>query len=563
MRNTFAGVGVDPETALTYSAIYSAVKIISETIASLPLITYRRAPDGGKIRIDEHPISPVLARRPNSWQTHFEFIEMMQGHVLLRGNAYAQVLTANGRVSELIPLHPARIEPRMESSGPVYQYTKPDGDIVIFPAEEIFHLRGLSSNGLHGLSPIAAARESIGLGMAAQEHGARLFGQGARPAGVLTHPGKLDQPTSDRIRQSWERAYGGLSNAHSVAVLEEGMQFERVQLTSEDSQWIESRKFQIEEIARFYRIPLHKMNSMERATFSNIESQAIEFVSDTIIPWVRRWEETILRDVFTLTRDRAVFAEFLIGELLRGDTESRYKSYAIAKQNGWMNSNEIRALENMNPIDEQGDIYWAPVNMTNAEMLIDPPEPDEDDGPQEGDGEAPEVEPDADPRSLELSLEVATESFKPIFYDSMRRCIRKEALAVQKATRKREVGKYLEEFYQKHGEHIERELKSTILGFVRAVEHVVEEKDQFKPENSEKIAGLALKRFIKEHIQVSQDVIREHLLRGEGDSTLSDLNLLANDWENEENIRFQAEKLMNLAGNLTKNGDKNDSEARN
>ena len=444
-RNTLSGASVTPENAMTYAAIYSAVKIISETMASLPLVTYRRNGDGGRERVDKHPVATMLSRKPNKWQTHFEWVEMMQGHVLLRGNAYSQIIFSNGRPSELIPLNPTRVTPKMGNNGEVvYEYRTPDGATILLPQQNVFHLRNLTLDGITGISPIAAARETVGLGMSAQEHGARLFGQGARPAGVLTHPGKVDKLGADRISASWQNAYGGMSNAHSIAVLEEGMTFNQIELTSEDSQWIESRKFQIEEISRFYRIPLSKMNVLESANFSNMEQQALQFVQDTILPWAKRWEEAILRDFLFREADESLFTEFLIQGLLRGDVETRSKGYAIARQNGWMNANEIRALENMNPMGDEGNVYWAPVNMTNAEILEDVDllkESKSGDSQDAGSSqEGTEDVVDADPRSLPMPQpklewnragDFITDTYQPVVFDCLRRCVRKEAMTVR------------------------------------------------------------------------------------------------------------------------------------
>lgn len=567
-RNTYSGASVTPDTALTYTAVYSAVKIISETMASLPLITYRRLSDGGKERVPTHPVAELLFRKPNRWQTPFEWKEMMQGHVLLRGNAYSQIVFTNGRPSELIPLHPSRVTPEMGDDGVVYKYREPGGDTILFRQEQIFHLRNITLDGVVGISPIAAAREAIGLGMSAQEHGARLFGQGARPAGVLTHPGKLDKIGADRVKQSWQSAYGGLTQAHSVAVLEEGMNFQQIEMTSEDSQWIESRKFQLEEISRYYRIPLSKLNVMENANFSNMEQQALQFVQDCIMPWSVRWEEAVLRDLLMLPTDRDLYSEFQMQSLLRGDNETRFKAYAIARQNGWMSANEIRAAENLNPMGEEGDVYWAPVNMTNAEVLTDAErimenqDSDNDQGstPAGSSNEGLEDIIDTDPRALppaqpklewHRASEFVTETYQPVLFDALRRCVRKEALTISKVIKRDKPVKYIEEFYRNHADHVNRELRSGVEGYVRSLGWLKMEGDAPDSDECERICLRALDQFTSKQIEISQDVLRLQLAKSRPDEILSDVNFITSEWEADEVIRANVDSLLSTARSLT------------
>jgi HK97 family phage portal protein len=364
---TASGVSVTPATALQISTVYACVRVLAESVAMLPLILYNRRPDGGKERDESHPLFEVLHDRPNAWQTSFEFREMMMGHLALRGNAYAEIVPGQTQVvAELLPLHPDRVIPFRAPDGRIaYKHQSERGPERVLLQDEMFHLRGLSSDGVTGLSPIQLHRESLGLAVATQEHGARLFGNSARPDGVLTVPSVLDEEAEKALIAGWERRHRGSANAHRIDVLDGGMEWKQVGMTSEDAQFLETRKFQRGEIASIFRVPPHKIGDLERATFSNIEQQSIEFVTDTLMPWLVRWEQAISRDLFSPESRRTRFAEFLVAGLLRGDQASRFTAYATARQWGWLSANDIRRLETLNPI-EGGDVYLSPTNMEPA-----------------------------------------------------------------------------------------------------------------------------------------------------------------------------------------------------
>ena len=362
---TQAGVGVDADSAMRLSAVYACVKVLAETVASLPLIVYRNRPDGGKERARDHPLFDLMHDRPNRWQTSFEWREMMMGHLVLRGNAYSEMLAGpRGFASELMPLHPDRIKVDLMPDRMIrYRHREADGTERVILQDRMFHLRGLSSNGLTGISVIGLARESIGLGLATEGYGARLFSQAPRPSGVIEHPMKLTKEASKRIAATFQDATTGLDQAHKAAILDEGMKWHQIGMTAEDSQFLETRKWQVRDIARWFRMQPHKIQDLENATFTNIEQQAIEHVVDTIRPWLVRWEQRIKTDL--ILEGQSFFVEFLVDALLRGDTESRFKAYATARQWGWFSVNDILRLENRNPIDG-GDIYLQPMNMIPA-----------------------------------------------------------------------------------------------------------------------------------------------------------------------------------------------------
>lgn len=362
-----SGQSVTPETAMQCAAVQASVRVLAESVAQLPLILYKRTKDGGKERATDHPLYARLGAKPNGWQTSFEYREAQQVNLALRGNAYAYINRAGGQVRELIPLHPNRVTVEQLDDFRV-QYRVRTGSVEnVIPQTEIHHLRGLSTNGLVGLSPIAMAREAIGLSLATEEHGARLFQNGARPGGIITRPkdaGKWSEDAAKRFLASFREAYSG-DGLGKTALMEDGMSFTVVGMTSEDAQFLETRKYQRSEIAAIFRVPPHMIGDLERATFSNIEQQSLEFVMHSLMPWLRRWEQAISRDLLTERERETYFAEFLVDGLLRGDIASRYAAYAVAITNGFMNRNEVRLRENLNP--EPGlDVFLSPLNMTGS-----------------------------------------------------------------------------------------------------------------------------------------------------------------------------------------------------
>lgn len=373
-----AGVTVTADSARRIAAVWAAVRIISHSFASAPCFVFKRRQDGkGKDKQINNPIHRIVHDQPNRWQTSFEWREMMQGHLLLRGNAYSEILyDGRGGIRALVPLHPDRVRVYDISSHQigdhpiVYEYQPISGaSRYLFP-DEVLHVKGFSDDGLVGLSPIQEFRETLGLAIGTESYAARFFGNYANPGGVLTHPKSLSAPAVERLRAQWEQKHRGVENAHQVAILEEGMTWTAIGINPKDSQLIDSRKFSIAEIARIFNLQPHKLGDLEKATFSNIEHQAIEFAVDTMRPWFVRWEQRF--DVALLTaRERAdgLFIEFNMDGMLRGDIKSRYDAYAVGRQWGWLSPNDVRGLENMNPRDdESGDAYHEPLNMQSSQQ---------------------------------------------------------------------------------------------------------------------------------------------------------------------------------------------------
>lgn len=365
-QNTFAGMAVSPESALRATAVYACVRVLAESVAQLPLPIYRRL-ERGKRRDNAHSLYALLHDRPNRWQTSFEFREMLTGHVALRGNGYAHKVRARGVVRELIPLNPAAMAVEQNDDTTLtYTYTQRDGAPRVFAQKDIFHLRGLSSDGIAGMSCIALHREAIGLALAAEKLGGQLFGNGAKPNAAFKHPKALKDASFDNLKKSLEEGFNG-DNALRTIILEDGLDYVKIGIDPKDAQFIETRKFQVEEIARIFRVPLHKIGYLDRATFNNIEHMGLEFVTDTLMPWLVRWEQTIQRDLIEETGSDDIFAEFLVDGLMRGDSVSRSAFYASAITNGWMSRNEVREKENMNSADGL-DEFLTPLNMQQGTL---------------------------------------------------------------------------------------------------------------------------------------------------------------------------------------------------
>lgn len=368
-----AGKRVNERSAMQMTAVYSCVRILSEAVAGLPLHLYKYNDKGGKEKAMEHSLYFLLHDEPNPEMTSFIFRETMMTHLLLWGNAYAQIIrNGKGEVIALYPLMPNRMSVDRDDNGKLYyEYTVSSDDAntmkqgtVKLAPYEVLHVPGLGFDGLVGYSPIAMAKNAIGMAIACEEYGAKFFSNGAAPSGVLEHPGTLKDPA--KIRDSWNQTFGGSSNAHKVAVLEEGMKYTPISISPNEAQFLETRKFQINEIARIFRIPPHMLADLDKSSFSNIEQQSLEFVKYTLEPWLVRLEQSIVRALLSPEEKKNYFVKFNVDGLLRGDYQSRMNGYATARQNGWMSANDIRELENLDriPAEDGGDLYLINGNMT-------------------------------------------------------------------------------------------------------------------------------------------------------------------------------------------------------
>lgn len=372
MGGTSAGKNVNERSAMQITAVYSCVRILAEAVAGLPLHLYRYKEDGGKEKALDHNLYHLLHDEPNKEMSSFIFRETLMTHLLLWGNAYAQIIrNGKGEVIALYPLMPNKMQVDRDENGELYYiYTRStdeahtmEGMTVYLTTRDVLHIPGLGFDGLVGYSPIAMAKNAIGLSIAAEEYGAKFYANGAAPSGVLEHPGTIKDPA--RLRENWNSTFGGSSNSGKVAVLEEGMKYTPISISPNEAQFLETRKFQINEIARIFRVPPHMVGDLEKSSFSNIEQQSLEFVKYTLDPWVIRWEQSLSRSLLTEEEKKKYFFKFNVEGLLRGDYASRMSGYATARQNGWMSANDIRELENLDriPPEKGGDTYLINGNM--------------------------------------------------------------------------------------------------------------------------------------------------------------------------------------------------------
>ena len=370
MGGSSAGKAVTERSAMQMTAVYSCVRILAEAVAGLPLHFYKYEDDGSKKKAIDSNLYHLLHDEPNPEMSSFVFRETLMTHLLLWGNAYAQIIrNGKGEIVALYPLMPNKMTVDRDENGILYysyQRSQEEGKeagTVILRTKDVLHIPGLGFDGLVGYSPIAMAKNAIGLAIATEEYGAKFFANGAAPSGVLEHPGTIKDPA--RLRENWNSTFGGSVNSGKVAVLEEGMKYTPISISPEQAQFLETRKFQINEIARIFRVPPHMVGDLEKSSFSNIEQQSLEFVKYTLDPWIIRWEQSLNRTLLNQEEKKTYFFKFNVEGLLRGDYQSRMQGYATARQNGWMSANDIRELENLDKIstEDGGDLYLINGNM--------------------------------------------------------------------------------------------------------------------------------------------------------------------------------------------------------
>ena len=372
LGSSTSGAMVNQRSAMQISAVYACVRVLAESIAGLPLHVYQCGKNGSREKAVDHPLYFLLHDEPNPEMTSFVFRETLMTHLLLWGNAYAQIIRdGRGVVIALYPLMPDRMRVDRDENGQLYyryqlgtdeSHLDKAGTVDLSP-KDVLHIPALGFDGLVGYSPIAMARNSIGMAIACEDFGASFFKNGAAPSGVLEHPGVLKNP--EKLRAAWETQYGGSKNAGKVAILEEGMHYSPIFISPNEAQFLETRKFQVDEIARIFHVPPHMIGDLERSTFSNIEQQSLEFVKYTLNPWVCRWEQALTKSLLSPKEKREYCIKFNVDGLLRGDYQSRMNGYAVGRQNGWMSANDIRELENLDriPAEKGGDLYLVNGNM--------------------------------------------------------------------------------------------------------------------------------------------------------------------------------------------------------
>lgn len=361
--DTYTGKRVSSQRAMRLTAVFGCVRVLAESIGMLPCNIFKTT-GKGKEKATGERLQKLVSLKPNGYMTPQEFWELLIVCLCLRGNFYAYKVKAFGEVVELLPLDPGCVQPKLNSNWePVYQVTFPDGSIDVLGQEDIWHIRILTLDGLIGLNPIAYAREAISLGLATEEHGARLFSNGAVTSGVLRTDSELSDAAYARLKADFEEKHQGLGNAHRPMILEMGLDWKSMALSAEDSQFLETRKFQLEEICRLFRVPMHMIQNTDRATFSNIEELGMGFINYSLVPYLTRIEQRINIGLIKEAKQGTHYAKFNVGALLRGDMKSRFDAYATAINWGMYSPNDCLELEDRNP-RPGGDIYLTPMNMT-------------------------------------------------------------------------------------------------------------------------------------------------------------------------------------------------------
>ncbi len=477
-----SGVQVNETTAMGVAAVFACVRVISEDIATLTRHWFERQGEG-RMPAPDYYLEAILGEdgEPNPEMSAGELVETLTGHLQLRGNGYAEIVRtkAGDRVVELWPLHPDRVrlfrlrneEDPTRPGELVYEITLPNGQVSAWGSnrdyllpERVFHLRGLSSDGLVGLSPLDLHREAIGLAIALEKHGAMFFGNGAQLGGVLETDRALSDQAYGRLTE-YLKEHSGLERAHRNAILEEGLKWKQVGLQNDHAQFLESRKYQRSEIAAIFRVPLHKIQDLERSTNNNIEHQGIEYVVDCVRPNVVRWERAIRRCLMSRDDRRRYYPKFNVDTLLRGDMSSRYLAYAVGRQWGWLSADDVRAREDMNPLpDQQGRVYLIPANMQDAaanQPGARRPGPPQLPAGQPGDQGAVPIAP-------------ARAAFTRVLEEAYGRILRKEAAAVARAAKKIDAEglskfeQWAVTFYQDHEAEVRATLQPLVLAFAEA-----------------------------------------------------------------------------------------------
>lgn len=459
------GLHVSPDTALKVSAVWACVRVISDPLGWLPLIVYRRQADGGRQRATWHPIYELLHDQPNIWQTAMEFRKMLTVYALLRGDGLARILPGpRGAVDQLIPIHPDRLVSIEQMADYSLRYTVRKAgsatDTETLLGDEVFHLRFTSLDGVRGTSVIEYARETMGLGLATEQYAARFFNQNATPTGLLRHPGRVDRAGREKIKAEWEATFAGLDNAHRTAVVAEGIDYTPISLSNQDSQFLETREFGVEEVARWFGVPLHKIqhNSKTTSWGSGVEEMNQDFTSATLAPLATAWQQAISRDLILDTQN--YYAEFMFDALSRGRLLDRYQAFHLALTDGWLSRNEVRQIENHNRADGLDDFLYA------ANMVVEGADPAPGQGgatppPRDaGNGGQGGIASGLRP----LAMTEMDRHYQALLAEAAGRVVRKEIAALTKAARR--AGEDFEgferevrEFYADHAQYVAQSLR--------------------------------------------------------------------------------------------------------
>lgn len=488
---TDSGIEIDEDTILTFSAVWAAVNIISGAIGFLPFNVYKRIDEKKKERVYNHPVYTLLHDRPNKYMSAQDFREILQSHILLWGNCYAEIERDKmGTPTALWPVLPNRIISKIINGILLYDVRAANNISVTLQANDILHCKGLGFDGLKGYSVIEYMANNVALGVASEKYSSKFFANDSTPAGLLQVEGSISKETKDELKKEWEIIHKGTDKQHQIAVMHSGLKYQSIGIPAKDAQLIESRKFSIIDVARWFSIPPHLLRDLDRATFSNIEHQGIEFVTFTLMRWLKKWEHECRYKFFDQESEKDYFAEFNVDGLLRGDIGARYTAYNIGRQAGFLCVNDIREKENMDYV-EGGDTFLEPLNMQPV-------------------GTSP----------VDKSDELKNQRFYPVIYDSWRRIITKEVKALRTAPQNPvEFKNYAKDFYVRHTVFIEKVLLPVLSACFGGTN------------------GKAL--------EIGQRYAQDRMAELE---TATDINKLLDDWENKIPIEL-TKRILDMKGN--------------
>jgi HK97 family phage portal protein len=461
-RDSNSGVQVNEQSALSSTAVWACVRLLSDTFASLPGFVYKNMEPKGKEKAKKYPLYRLIHDSANPLMTSFIYRETMMGHILTWGNCYSEIERDNrGYPIALWPLRPDKTRPeRDKKTGELSYITQIDGQEYKLPKDRVLHIPGMGFDGLKGYSPISMAREAIGLSLATEEFGARYFGSGTHPGAVITRP--LEAPQLDNqqdiedLRKYLIDAYGGLGKSHRLMLLEEGMDIKNIGIPPEDSQFLETRQFQVTEIARFYGVQPHLVGDLTKSTNNNIEEQAIEFVIYTLRPWLVRWEQSQNMSLIPEEDMEQYFVEYLVDGLLRGDFKSRQEGLQIQRRNGVINADDWCEIENKNPLGGKvGELHIVETNMQSLEYLAENPG-----GNQKT------------PGNQQNSLKRA---YERLFFDALTRIYKRENADIQREIRRENFTDWANEYYISPPEYMEKNLLPVILSYFEAENQPISE----------------------------------------------------------------------------------------
>lgn len=565
-----AGAYVDEKTALNISAVQACVRVLSEDIAMLPIKVYKTVKNG-KEEDTTHPLYQILKNKPNEWMTSYVFIRLLMQHLLIYGNFYAEIMYKRGEIVGLLPIHPSLVTLKTTPNGKYFYEIKVGNTKKPLQWYYIMHVLGMSDDGINGLSPIEMARKSLGLSLAVDQFGSNFFAQGTNMGMTLEHPGKLSDPARENLKKSIDEKNGGLSNSHRVFILEEGMKSVKNVIPPNDSQFLETRKYQKEDIATLFRVPLHLIQSLDKATNNNIEHQSLDYVIHSLLPWIRNIEQAMFNSLFIYYPD--TFPEFTVDALLRGDFKTRMEGYNLGIGNGMYSINECRAKENMNPI-ENGDEHYIMVNNmapVNTVGQAKTPAQEEEENEQELEKKSVQITTETRKndsyvlKSLELRKKDGLlrnsirDSFIPVVDAVVLEIIKREKADIMRCVEKKLQSKISKEdilrgcileFYNSHLDYIKNKLRASVKGLSKAINDAASreiEGNALTEEQMQEFVDSFLKGYSEKFKERSQGQLQQILEESEYDNLGDALNTRFEEWTLTRPGKTSLEMVVQLA----------------